>query len=171
MKRSFNIELFRKGEEAVCYAVWFNGEQLTEPEKFIDQQSKQEPESFEDSNWRLEYMLEEHLFLPPMLKLEEGKRNDWVVAIKTVKPKQLRWYGLRYNDRILILGNGGIKNADTYQEDPHLYRCVKDLQYVFRCIQKRVRRNEISFDTKINRITGNLNFPLEQFQDIRYPDN
>ncbi|TVQ65350.1 MAG: hypothetical protein EA360_09885 [Balneolaceae bacterium] len=81
MKRSFGIELFREGECGSCYALRFSGEQRSEPEKFIDQQSKNEPESFEDCNWRLEYMLEEHLFLPPMLNLEEGKRDDWIVAI------------------------------------------------------------------------------------------
>jgi len=116
-------------------------------------------------------MLEDHLFLPPMLKLEEGKRHDWVVAIKTVDPKHLRWYGLRYNDRILILGNGGLKTTDTYQEDPHLHKCVKDLQYVFRCLRKRLGRNTIIFDSKRLKIKGNLDFPVEQFNKIDYPED
>jgi hypothetical protein len=89
--------LFREGTEAVSYALRFDGEHFSEPEQFVNEIKQNEPESFEDINWRLENMLEEHLFLPPMLALEEGKRGDWVVAIKTIDTKQLRWYGLRYN--------------------------------------------------------------------------
>lgn len=171
MKRSFEITLFKEGDEAVCYTVKFENEELSESEKFIMEHEENETESFEDIYWRLEFMLDEHLFLPPMLKLEEGSRADWVVAIKTIEPKHLRWYGLRYNDRIMILGNGGLKVTESYQEDEHLHSCVKDLQYVNRCIEKRLIRNEIEFDTERNRITGNLTFPVEQFQDIDYPKN
>lgn len=169
MKRSFALEPFREGWEAVSYTVRFEGEELSEAQKFENKYKQEEPESFEDTQWRLENMLEEHLFLPPMLKLEEGKRHDWVVAIKTVDPKHLRWYGLRYNDRILILGNGGLKTTDTYQEDPHLHKCVKDLQYVFRCLRKRLDRNSIIFDSKRLEIKGNMDFPVEQFNEIDYP--
>lgn len=169
MKRSFDLNLFREGEEAVCYSVKFRGEQHSEPDKFINEQIYNEPESFNDINYRLDNMLNEHLFLPPMLKLDEGKRNDWVVAIRTMRPKHLRWYGLRYNDRILILGNGGLKNTRTYQQDPQLHNCVKDLQYVLRCIHKRMNQNSIEFDTNNNRISGNLDFPVEQFSDVLYP--
>ena len=171
MKRSFSLELFEGNTEAVSYALKFDEEQYSEPQTFINKISTDEPEAYEDIKYRLEFMLEEHLFLPPMLKLEEGKRHDWVVAIKTIEPKHLRWYGLRYNDRILILGNGGLKTTRTYQEDPHLHKSVKDLQYVFRCIQKRMQKNEIQFDTVGRKIRGNLEFPVEQFNDIDYPQD
>ena len=170
MKRSFRLELFDEGEESVCYAVKFDNEPLSEPQQFEENMIEGEPESYEDIDIRLENMLEYHQFLPPMLELEEGKRNDWVVAIKTKSPKQLRWYGLRYSPQILILGNGGIKTTRTYQDDPHLYKCVQDLQYVFRCIRKRMKRREIGFDNIRMRITGSLEFPAEQFRDIEYPE-
>lgn len=171
MKRSFRLELFDEDSEAVCYALKYDEEQLSEPQRFINKISTDEPEAYEDISYRLDFMLEEHLFLPPMLELEEGRRDDWVVAIKTKESTQLRWYGLRYNDRILILGNGGVKTTRTYQEDPQLHQCVKDLQYVFRCIQKRMLRNEIQFDPNDRRIHGNLEFPVEQFADINYPED
>ena len=171
MKRSFKLELFKDGLEAVAYTVKFEDEEFSEAQKFKTIHEKEEPESFEDTYWRLKYMLDEHLFLPPMLKIQEGKRHDWVVAIKTIKPKHLRWYGLRYNDRILILGNGGIKTTDTYQQDSHLHKCVKDLQYVFRCLNKRWKRNTIIFDSRQLEIKGNLMFPVEQFYGIDYPED
>lgn len=158
MNRPFKLELFREGREAACYALKFADEEYSEPQKFIHKFERKEQESFEDIEYRLEYMLDEHLFLPPMLKLEEGRRDDWVVAIKTVDPKHLRWYGLRYNDRVMILGNGGLKTTRTYQEDSYLCQCVKDLQYVYRCIKEKMRRREISFNLSTNRITGDLNF-------------
>lgn len=170
MKRSFALSLFKEGREAACYTLHFTKEQNSEPQKFINHLSESEPESFEEVNWRLENMLEEHQFLPPMLELEEGKRDDWVVAIKTKEPKHLRWYGLRYNHKILILGNGGLKSTETYQDDPHLHKCVKDLQWVFKCIKRRMRRREIHFDGVYNRITGKLHFNKSHFSDISYPN-
>ncbi len=162
--------MFDKGEEGACYAVKFDDKALSEPQQFEEKIQEDEPESYEDIDFRLENMLDDHQFLPPMLELEEGNRNDWVVTIKTKEPKQLRWYGLRYSHKLLILGNGGVKKTQTYQEDSFLYQCVKDLQYVFRCIQKRMQRREIEFDNDRKRITGNLVFPVEQFRDVEYPE-
>ena len=42
----------------------------------------------------------------------EGKMSDHVVALPTVQSK-LRLYCLRLSDKILILGNGGVKDTKT----------------------------------------------------------
>lgn len=46
----------------------------------------------------------------------EGRYNDSVCALPVIKSK-LRLYCLRLSDKILILGNGGIKSTRTYNED------------------------------------------------------
>lgn len=57
----------------------------------------------------------------------EGKITDSVVALPVVSSK-LRLYCLRLSDKILILGNGGIKSTRTYEEDSVLKGHVMTLQ-------------------------------------------
>lgn len=63
----------------------------------------------------------ERLFRP------EGKMSDHVVALPVITSK-LRLYCLRLSDKILILGNGGVKSSRTYNEDDNLRGYVITLQ-------------------------------------------
>lgn len=57
----------------------------------------------------------------------EGKMSDHVVALPVITSK-LRLYCLRLSDKILILGNGGVKTSRTYGEDYNLQGYVIALQ-------------------------------------------
>ena len=57
----------------------------------------------------------------------EGKYNDKVCALPVLQTK-LRLYCLRLSDKILVLGNGGIKKTRTYNEDDTLKGYVLTLQ-------------------------------------------
>lgn len=57
----------------------------------------------------------------------EGKMRDRVCALPVLKSK-LRLYCLRLSDKILILGNGGVKNTRTYNENDELKGYVLTLQ-------------------------------------------
>jgi len=57
----------------------------------------------------------------------EGKMRDRVCALPVLNSK-LRLYCLRLSDKILILGNGGIKNTRTYEESKELKGFVLTLQ-------------------------------------------
>ena len=48
--------------------------------------------------------------------------------ILPVLRSKLRLYCLRLSDKILILGNGGVKNSRTYEEDDSLRGYVLTLQ-------------------------------------------
>lgn len=69
----------------------------------------------------LEKGVEERRFRP------EGKMGDRVVALPVYK-SGLRLYCLRLSDSVLIVGNGGVKNTRTYQEDGDLNGYVISLQ-------------------------------------------
>jgi len=72
----------------------------------------------------------------------EGKMSDCVVALPTVQSK-LRLYCLRLSDRILILGNGGVKNTKTYEESKELSGYVLTLQNFDRLIKEGVKDGTI----------------------------
>ena len=65
--------------------------------------------------------IEERRFRP------EGKKSDGVLALP-VYQSGLRLYCLRLSDSVLIVGNGGVKNTKTYQEDEDLNGYVISLQ-------------------------------------------
>ena len=66
----------------------------------------------------------------------EGRICDRVVAIPLeVKESKdiratLRLYCIRLSNKLLIVGNGGVKRTRTYQEDKWLKECVESLQKI-----------------------------------------
>ena len=67
----------------------------------------------------------------------EGKMSDRICAIPLlIKPRDktkhgtLRLYCIRVSDSLLIIGGGGLKATDTYQEDEALAKHVSTLQSI-----------------------------------------
>ena len=71
----------------------------------------------------------------------ERKMSDNVVAL-SLDSRKLRLYCLRLSDKILILGNGGIKTTRTYQEDETLLGYVCTLQ-TFNELLKEAQQKEL----------------------------
>ncbi len=77
--------------------------------------------------------------------------NDNLCAL-SIDYRKLRLYCLRISDKILIVGNGGIKGTQTYQENIELNGYVMNLQ-VF---DKLLKESQINGDITIedNKIIG-----------------
>ena len=75
----------------------------------------------------------------------EGKINDNVKAL-AIDSRKLRLYCLRISDQILILGNGGIKNTRTYQEDIILSGYVMDLQAFDKVLIKAQKSGKVTIE-------------------------
>ena len=73
----------------------------------------------------------------------EGKMSDNVVALPVVTSK-LRLYCLRLSDKILILGNGGVKKSKTYEQDSELSGYVLTLQKFDKLIKEGVKNKTIA---------------------------
>lgn len=84
----------------------------------------------------------------------EGKISDRVVAIplevrQNSRPREtLRLYCLRISDRLLIIGNGGIKKTKTYQENQTLYQYVKMLQRIDKGLMD-LEKNQLVIEDEI----------------------
>ncbi|MCM1530748.1 MAG: hypothetical protein NC048_01615 [Bacteroides sp.] len=87
----------------------------------------------------------------------EGKMSDNVCALPVVQSK-LRLYCLRLSDKILILGNGGVKKTKTYNEDDELRGYVLTLQKFDRLIKQGQKEGSIVVSE--NRIETDKSFPL-----------
>ena len=68
----------------------------------------------------------------------EGKMNDRLCAIpiytynskNRIKDDTLRLYCIRLSDKLVIIGNGGVKTTQTYEEDENLSKHVQTLQAI-----------------------------------------
>lgn len=72
----------------------------------------------------------------------EGKMSDSVVALPVLKSR-LRLYCLRLTDKILVIGNGDVKNSRTYEEDNTLQGYVINLQKFERLLKQEVRTGNV----------------------------
>ena len=60
----------------------------------------------------------------------------------------MRLYCLRYSEKILVLGNGGVSTLQKYEEDVWLNKCVNDLRTIDRIITKELKRIRKTIDDK-----------------------
>ena len=135
------------------YTIQFTGEELSEYEKFV-QRFKDSAELKRDYQIII-YALSkianngalERYFRP------EGKMNDNVCALPLDSGK-LRLYCLRITDKILIIGNGGLKTTQTYEESEELLGYVIDLQKFDSLIKSEVASGSLTIsETDIEGIT------------------
>jgi len=119
--------LVNSAKNCTMYTIQFMAETESEFERFYNK-FKGELEYNEDFERLLnilgriaDFGALERYFRP------EGKMRDRVVALPVIKSK-LRLYCLRLSDKILILGNGGIKTTRTYENDNKLMGYVLTLQ-------------------------------------------
>ena len=61
---------------------------------------------------------------------------------------KVRLYCLRLSDRILIIGNGGIKESRTYQENKTLLGYVMDLQKFDLLLKQYIEKGWLSIEEK-----------------------
>jgi len=121
------LYLIQEGENCTVYTLQFLRDMDSEFEKFISK-FKDDAEYSEDYSRIATFVMR----IAQTGALEryfrhEGNANDSVVALP-VTTSRLRLYCLRLSDKILVLGNGGVKKTQRYEDDPILNGYVMTLQ-------------------------------------------
>lgn len=136
------LRLVKTSENCTIYSIQFLSQDESEFERFI---AKFRDESIYNEDFeRLLNIIGriadlgafERFFRP------EGKMSDRVCALPVLQSR-LRLYCLRLSDKILILGNGGVKSTRTYNEDNTLKGYVITLQNFDRLISEGVKNGSI----------------------------
>ena len=147
MKKKTTLDIISESERATLDSISFEKDGTTEFEKFV---AEFEMNAEYNSDYQriiaaLQVILDrgalERFFRP------EGKMNDNVHAIP-LEGSKLRLYCLRISEQIVILGNGGVKNTRSYQEDQKLYGYVLDLQRFEKILKENIDKGYISVDEK-----------------------
>lgn len=159
MAKKYSIELIEEHDAVNFYSVQMENEELSELERF-----------FEKFPVGCEYDKDIDVIISWIDKIgekgaleryfrPEGHYGDGVGVIPIEVGNKLRLYCLRLSDKILIFGNGGVKDADAWQNSETLAPYVETLIATSRFISSRIKNGKIVMIEK--ELIGNLNF----FQD------
>lgn len=158
MERNLLIELLEQGEKVNLYSPKFEGEEYTEFEKFIIK--------FKDN-----YLSDLQTIIGRIDKIKamesddrhfryEGTKHNRVIALPShLESSNLRLYCLNLSSKILILGNGGIKTTQKYNDDPILSKCVETLQKID--IEIKIKEHQKIITIKGSELKGPLNLTID----------
>jgi hypothetical protein len=157
-RQKYTIELVEEYENINFYSIHIEGEELTEVESFFDKfpiGCEYDEEIDVIISW-MDKIAErgalERYFRP------EGKYGDGVGVIPIDVGNKLRLYCLRLTDKILVFGNGGVKDAAKWEDSETLAPYVKLLIETSRFISSRIKDGTIVLVDK--EIIGDLNFTI-----------
>lgn len=156
MQQKYNIELVEEHNAVNFYSIHLDEEELSELERFFEKfpEGCEYDEEIDIIIAWLDKIGEkgalERYFRP------EGKYGDGVGVIPIDVDNKLRLYCLRISDKILIFGNGGLKDADSWQNSKTLAPYVEMLIDTSRFISTRIKDGKIILMDK--ELIGNLNF-------------
>lgn len=141
-----HIEEVQKTDIAGLFTICFEGDDATEFQKFIEKfkEDASRKEELSVILTAINRMLTASGFLERYFR-PEGKFGDHVVALPIERTK-MRLYCLRMSDSVLIVGNGGIKNTKTYEEDESLNGYVITLQKLDKLLDHAIKSGRVRIE-------------------------
>lgn len=151
------LELVIESENISIYSPKFDGETMTEFEKFMfinrDLPYPQLKRDFDAIISVIKKMADDCGARENLFRLEGGNIKAIPLCVflrrKDRSVGTLRLYCIRISDKILVIGNGGIKRTDTFQEDSALLSIVNQLRQIEHQIfveSKKAHVNYYDFD-------------------------
>ena len=153
-KRTAKLEYIKASETASLYTIIFENNDMSEFSKFMTRfrDNGKLQRDYQLILYALQKILENGVIERYFRR--EGRMSDRVCALP-IDSGKLRLYCLRISDKILILGNGGIKSTRTYNEDSELNGYVLDLQQFDALLKEAEKDGSIKIEE--TDITGSEN--------------
>lgn len=159
MTQRYSIELIEEHDAVNFYSIQMDEEAISELERFFEKYPEGCPFD-EDIDTIIAWLdkIGETGALERYFRYE-GRYGDGVSAIP-IETSNLRLYCIRLSDRILIFGNGGIKDCATWQDSESLTEYVEMLVDTSRFITSRLANGTLYMVDK--ELIGNLNFSRDE---------
>ena len=147
MKKRTTLDVIGQSDRTTLYSISFERDGTTEFEKFVAEFEMNA--TYNGDYQRIIAALQAILNLGALERFfrPEGKWGDSLTAIP-IEGGKLRLYCLRISEQIVILGNGGVKNTGTYEEDPKLYGYVMDLQRFEKILNENLEKGFVRIEEK-----------------------
>lgn len=151
MTEEATLKIIEQNDNVGLFSICFNGDDESEFEKFLN--GFKDMATFNKDFNAIILAISKIIEKGALERFfrNEGKIDDSVKAL-AIDSRKLRLYCLRISDQILILGNGGVKNTRTYQEDEILNGYVVDLQAFEKALLKAQKAGDVTIEGNI--ITG-----------------
>ncbi len=159
MAQRYSIKLIEEHEAANFYSLHLNEEELSELERFFEKFPQGGP--FDEEVDTIIAWLDK---IGETGALERYFRYEWHfgdgVSAIPIDTSNLRLYCIRLSDRILIFGNGGIKDCASWQDSETLAEYVEMPVDTSRFITSRLANGTLYMIDK--EIIGNLKFSRDE---------
>lgn len=141
MRKYLILEKLDDNSNVAIFSPKFEGETETEFEKFL--------RTYSDSKYKKDISI----ILARIEKIQrdgaqdrhfryESKMNEKIRAIPpNIETSKLRLYCICFNEKLIILGGGGVKHTRTYQEDPALNEQVERLKLIHKQLLYEIQKN------------------------------
>ncbi len=147
MRKKTAMDIIGQSDKATLYSISFEIDGTTEFEKFVAEFEMNA--SYNGDYQRIIAALQAILRLGALERFfrPEGKFYDSVSALP-IEGGQLRLYCLRISEQIVIIGNGGVKTTQAYEQDPKMYGYVLDLQRFERMLKRNLEEGHVHIEEK-----------------------
>ena len=141
------MDIIGQSAKTILYSISFERDGTTEFEKFVTEFEMNA--TYNGDYQRIIAALQVILRVGALERFfrPEGKISDGVAAIP-IEGGRLRLYCLRISEQIVILGNGGVKNSRSYEENPRLFGYVMDLQRFEKILQEKLKSGYVSIQER-----------------------
>lgn len=149
----FHIEEFIVGKKAGFYTIVFDGEAMSEADKFFEIINKKAPKKAENLYSNIEYQAEERGCQDHLFTYERD------VSVYKMKEGKWRLYCIRFGKVAVILGGGDFKDVPKTQDSEILEGHVEKLRFVNKLINERISNGDLYISD--NGLVGNFKFEIE----------
>lgn len=147
--KTAQLKTIEQNDTTGLYSICFDGDNVSEFEKFLEtfRENGKYNRDFNQILFAIKKIMSQGA-LERFFRTSEGKMNDNVCAL-SIDSRALRLYCLRMSDKIVILGNGGIKTTRTYQEDESLNGYVVDLQLFDNALKDAQKQGRVKIEKSL----------------------
>lgn len=149
----WTLKLILESEKASIFSPRESTCEISEFEKFLSIKpsltDSQLLQDFDSIISALNKMLKDCGARENLFRLEGGRIKAIPLFTSIGRKKgvgTLRLYCIRYSERLLIVGNGGIKKVKKYEENSALKSIVDTLRQIDSKVFSKARKKKISFD-------------------------
>jgi len=134
----FRLVRIKVGRKAKIYSIQFDGEDIHEFEKFLEDQKVRNHPDFQPLRKRIKELYDKRGLLAQFFRPEDDKGIRLEICRIDYGTGTLRIYCIRWDDNLLILGGGGVKPGDVrfWQESPGLSIEVRKVTKVYDDLKK-----------------------------------
>lgn len=132
------------GPECKIYSIAYDGDGDTSLiNEFVERMGADYPDEVDEILYKLESMGKDVGARIQFFRENEGVPGDGVVALLNEPGFPLRLYAIRYGSMLLILGSGGYKDVETWQEDDVLTERATEMIRISAMITERIKNKDI----------------------------